>query len=903
MFSRSKRSCTIGGRPAGPHPLPGTRRLAHILCGAWCTRGGISLEKAWLRKLVSLASTRIRVREVSPLRSWLLVVGLMLLCPHAVLAQDVGDYVYCSPGWSAGGDKSSFGHAAIYVGPVYDDSGAYLGDVVERGLDGIRFTTMETLRSHYSDVSTIAVPGVSENTKILAAERAVSVTKAIADGQTVPWYSDPYDFASCNCVHTFQHFYLDAGATTEDVGNPRWLSHPGWLYTNFYNDRSPGGLPPGGDTVTGGASSGGVESRPLWLGRSQSPILPTRAGDAAVVEPQSGELLAQFLPPSGLEAEVGHQVTPEGVLGGSNAVAAIGMDYVQESTGRIIGSIFCAETVDSIYEHDYEVCARVQNFELMEAMCMPFGDSWWWLMRAAKPSANCDETVIPLSVRLDGMAAVADSRYLVENYGTSVSGAVLNYQIRGIDATHAMYLLDSILNSVAQTYSLTYANITEPPAPTVFARTATYENPNIRLLVENLGQPHPVRFWGFTWSEPRRDAINSVEYNVEVPAGKSTVDLPVGAIHDAVIYIQAGEFFDKVYVANGYWFAWDDNSAGGTSQVSLTTGEIQHAQMAGAAPWFVSPPLAEMTGVVTDALSWAHVGIGYVFRQGREPIDVSSAESVAFWAKGDGKQYRVKLESASVKDNDYHGLTFTTSPDWQLIRIPFSQLAQEGWGQPIAWTGRDIHTISFVTVGRPHESVHLLVDRICFVQPTVRVKGLTMMSLPIVPGNTDPKLVVGFAGNWWCTYNPAVRAYAVYPDHYTWFDPVETTPGRGFWARFSEEVEMPSGTTPPQNQAVTIHLLPGWNMFGNPFLSSVQWDLDTIKVQEAGGLQKSLRTARDVVMPYAWGWRQSAVDPLRGSYYLIYDSAERPGTADKLMPWQGYWIKANKACDLVIPPP
>lgn len=425
-------------------------------------------------------------------------------------------------------------------------------------------------------------------------------------------------------------------------------------------------------------------------------------------------VLEQFIPLEAMAGEPGHRVTPENVLGTSNAIDAVGMDYVDVATARIVAAIFGAETINSAYEHDYAVCSRVQNCEMTDLLPVCFNSAWWWLIRTAKTSANCYEVVIPLAIRLDGSHAYVDSRYLVECFPSPIAGTVLNYQIRAQHSLGAIFLLHGILAALAQEYTVSFSNLSKPAQPTVFARTATYRSPNIHLVVDNRGPTRSVRFSGPTWAEPRAQAEKLVEFNVTVPSGVSEVDLPVGPIHDAVIYIEAGGFIDKVYVASGYWFAWDDQASGGTSWVWLETGELQHPAIPGTDSSFVSPPLAEMTGAVTAALSWSHVGMGYTFQQGSEPVDLSAYSHLLFYARGDGKQYRVKLESASVEDGDYHGAPFVAGPAWELVVVPFANLRQEGWGQSVAWTGKDIRTISFVTVGRPHSSIRLAVDRISF---------------------------------------------------------------------------------------------------------------------------------------------------------------------------------------------
>lgn len=180
-------------------------------------------------------------------------------------------------------------------------------------------------------------------------------------------------------------------------------------------------------------------------------------------------------------------------------------------------------------------------------------------------------------------------------------------------------------------------------------------------------------------------------------------------------------------------------------------------------------------------------------------------------------------------------------------------------------------------------------------------RGVSIVSLPIVPDTSDPAQVVSFSGNHWCRFSSLAGRYFYYPEASTWLDPLESTPGRGFAAEFSGVPDVPCGTVPPQDQPRTVHLLPGWNLVGQPFLSTIAWDLDTITVRD--GISVTTLGGSDLVGHRAFGWQQSDSNPLTGDYYPICDPTDDPTASSTMPPWRAYWILALKACDLIIPAP
>lgn len=183
--------------------------------------------------------------------------------------------------------------------------------------------------------------------------------------------------------------------------------------------------------------------------------------------------------------------------------------------------------------------------------------------------------------------------------------------------------------------------------------------------------------------------------------------------------------------------------------------------------------------------------------------------------------------------------------------------------------------------------------------PGGKWSGMAMVSLPIIPDTPDPKAVVGFDASNWFAYLPGT-GYVGYRNRMTWFDSAGATPGRGFWTRFPKAgaTVFPCGSIPVQSRSFTFRLSQGWNIIGQPYIAPVKWDLAAIQVVETGKLPKSLGEAGGVVDDHAWGW-----DTAQRAYYPVCNSTTTPGARDQLDPWQAFWIKAYRDCDLVLPAP
>ena len=225
-------------------------------------------------------------------------------------------------------------------------------------------------------------------------------------------------------------------------------------------------------------------------------------------------------------------------------------------------------------------------------------------------------------------------------------------------------------------------------------------------------------------------------------------------------------------------------------------------------------------------------------------------------------------------------------------------------------TGRNVITVTaHDTAGNTATDTLVVTCRDFSADVGAAWRGVAMVSLPIIPDSTDPKPVVGFCGTQWATFQTDIGDYVSYandPNHLTWFEPPTATPGRGFWAYFDQQAEVPCGMVPPQDGEAVIHLKAGWNLIGQPFTAAVAWNTSAIRVRD-GADERTLAEAAQAgwVKDFAWGWRPDPKPsaPYAGAYYLVADPSVVPGATGVLDPWRAYWLKAVKEVDLVIPAP
>ena len=571
--------------------------------------------------------------------------------------------------------------------------------------------------------------------------------------------------ANCSTAAHLHFKVLDNGATVNPL-----------LYIqNFYADHTgPCGEQNCGSGAPGAqpeteieedvppATSGGLESAPLWLWHEHSARSDNRSDSLqppplwkwANSSPYAHEAvspsanlpsaaasvpLADLLPPGDLLGATRVLGVPEDVLGNSNALEAISADYIVDSAdGEVItATVALFRTAGEVYAHDLAVCSRFKSGLLqatgpITATDAPVatGPVYFWARHLRKiRSASAFTTGFAVFANADWTRFQVDSRWISDAYPSYTGGDILTYQIAG----HTQVALEALTRAIGDDFlalgEVEYLNNSLPPTPLVAVARADYALGRARLETTNYTTATQViTYTAVMWSAPYSASEATRHFTVTVPPGQSTVELAAPGVLSAVIYAHdpAG-FVDKVYVSDGSWFAFDDSASGGDSQAAFSAKTCSSLSTTGEN--LLVAGCGQLTGNV--AQETGYIGLGRtLFGNVRSPVP-SNYRALHFRARGDGKPYLAKLEIWAPGGGSYqYGYAFTPGEPWQEYTVDFADFTPL-WGAPQLsdWAGK---TLAWVTSGGPWDSVWLEVDAV---------------ELMAWPRPTAPTVTVATAGN------------------------------------------------------------------------------------------------------------------------------------------------------------
>jgi len=163
--------------------------------------------------------------------------------------------------------------------------------------------------------------------------------------------------------------------------------------------------------------------------------------------------------------------------------------------------------------------------------------------------------------------------------------------------------------------------------------------------------------------------------------------------------MEDGEDGDNTNLFGGYWYTYQDGTGASVVPVPETAGGGTFAMTAGG--YNGSAYAANFNGTVGPITAanndYPSIGMGSQLNSmaGAPPegtgqvTDISACTGVRFYAKGNNKQYHIKIPYTDAADtsltgyNDYR-YDFTAPSTWTLVDVPFALFAQAtGWGTAV----------------------------------------------------------------------------------------------------------------------------------------------------------------------------------------------------------------------------
>jgi hypothetical protein len=509
---------------------------------------------------------------------------------------------------------------------------------------------------------------------------------------------------------------------------------------------------PESDSVQSG-NDGGLESSPIdfdpedLIGAIGGDGPQARAGSGSNQEAHKARLLARMslrlddlMPQQGPAGTTPQPAMPVDVLAITSAPDAKAVDFVN-GAGQVKAVALGVLSVGAPYEHDYGVCNRFKDFSVEDVQPVEINGRWFWYGRTAHPSGIREDALLfHIFVDESNKHLHVDSRWVRDGYPAQLPFAfdyVFNMQVWSNSLETSTALLTAILARLGQvdsgTWQVKFHNNGQPVAPQVYIKQSEVHADMLRITVVNVtGAAQNVSLYGAWRSYLNRDAATPIALNLTLPAGETRLSLPLPALLDVTLYAQSGGFVDKIYAGSGLWFALRN---GETSSGQLTPGQCLPLDG-------IDPRDLFLAGCVSftaeDAAGAGQAGFGRTLNPNGRPVDIGPYLALRFWARGDGSPVRIGLATTSVTDGDIYQLVFTPDNQWRQYTLPLADFRQQGFGQPVPWTARDVTAISWTNATASQNSFSLEIDGVSFTNASV----ITMRSQPADGADQGPRQVI-----------------------------------------------------------------------------------------------------------------------------------------------------------------
>lgn len=423
--------------------------------------------------------------------------------------------------------------------------------------------------------------------------------------------------------------------------------------------------------------------------------------------------LPNFIPQIGPVNSTAYISTPTDLIGMTNAIEVISVDYFKNTTTRNAAILGFATPAGTIYEHTKLVCDRLDGATLTNADYITINGKQFIITRLVQDNGDVDYAVSFIAYK-NGNTYTIDNQWDIDSYLPITNQPVLNYQVWSKSERYTVELIEKMFNNmISKGFSLQFANSTAPVMPGVYVKNGFYKDGNIYMDLTNNNGANSISFNGtkaLIENGNRIPYANATSINTSLQSQSSVY---TGYVFDIGFSISnnIGGGKDVIYFADGPWGYECDELGASISDFSITP---QFAQLNPSN--YNLPRTSYLEGTVKT-----YASLYRILRVGNKPVNLTNYNAIEFTASGVGTFELVVSKNSITSWNNQYRTNITLSNTPTTFTIPLSQL-KNSMGQ-YNFNANDVVAVVFVRKGNgtSYQNFSINVGNLKFIN-TVGIK-------------------------------------------------------------------------------------------------------------------------------------------------------------------------------------
>ncbi len=399
--------------------------------------------------------------------------------------------------------------------------------------------------------------------------------------------------------------------------------------------------------------------------------------------------LPDFIPLTGPVNSTAYISTPNDLIGSTNAIEVISVDYFKNNTSRNAAILGLATPAGTVYEHTKLVCDRLDGATLTSANYVTINGKQFIITRLVQDNGDVDYAISFIAYK-NGNTYTIDNKWDIDSYLPTTNQPVLNYQVWSKSERYTVELMENLIsNMVNKGFNVQYANTTAPVIPGVYVQNGYYKDGNLYMNLINKNGANSISFNGtkaLIENGTRIPYTNSASISTSL---QSQTSIYTGYVFDIGFTmsnnVSSGK--DAIYFADGPWGYEYDETGASISDFSISP---QFAQLN--PNYYNLPRSSYLEGTVKT-----YASLYRILRVGNKPVNVTNYNAIEFTASGIGTFELVVSKNSITSWNNQYKTNITLSNNPTTFTIPFSQL-KNSMGQN-NFTANDVVAVVLVKKG------------------------------------------------------------------------------------------------------------------------------------------------------------------------------------------------------------